>query len=194
VIPRATVLLRCCAHLQAQRSHLSSPQRNGNSIRCAVSFPVSSAKSSVSILFPNRPTRVGPIVSRTAKLRLQPRPDAMRRKRRNDRASNKTSLEGEIAHLRDLDLRGLRARWQSAFQKPAPAHLTRHLLFAVIAYRIQVDRVGDLDNETKQLLDRTAAKETEPAMSARWPASTRSAPNSHPARYSSGNGIDGCSA
>src|ERR1700694_1368892 len=61
----------------------------------------------------------------------------------------------------------LRARWQSIFQRPAPAHLTRHLLFAIIAYRIQADRFGDLDHETKQVLDRTAAKETGPAMSAR---------------------------
>ena len=61
----------------------------------------------------------------------------MQKKRRNGRASTKTSVEDEIAHLRGLDLKGLRARWQSMFQRPAPAHLTRHLLFAVIAYRIQ---------------------------------------------------------
>jgi hypothetical protein len=91
----------------------------------------------------------------------------MRRKRHNRRASNKTSVDGEIAHLRGLDLRGLRARWQSAFQKPAPAHLTRHLLFSVIAYRIQADRFGDLDHATKQVLDKMVAKETGPAMSAR---------------------------
>src|SRR6476620_11595152 len=29
-------------------------------------------------------------------------------------------------------------------RKRAPAHLTRHLLFAVIAYRLQADRFGDL--------------------------------------------------
>jgi len=91
----------------------------------------------------------------------------MQKKRRNGRASTKTSVEDEIAHLRGLDLSGLRARWQSVFQRQAPAHLTRHLLFAVIAYRIQADRLGDLDHETKQVLDRAAAKETGPAMSAR---------------------------
>jgi hypothetical protein len=91
----------------------------------------------------------------------------MRRKRRNGRASTKTSVEDEIAHLRGLDLGGLRARWQSVFQKPAPAHLARHLLFAVIAYRLQADRFGDLDHATKQVLDRTDAKETGPAMSTR---------------------------
>jgi hypothetical protein len=98
---------------------------------------------------------------------LNRRPDAMQRKRRNGCASTKTSVEDEIAHLRGLDLKGLRARWQSAFQRQAPAHLTRHLLFAIIAYRIQADRFGDLDHETRQLLDRTVAKETGPAMSTR---------------------------
>src|SRR5258706_5477122 len=92
------------------------------------------------------------------------RPDAMQNKRRSGRASAKTSLEDEIAHLRGLDLGGLRARWQSVFQRTAPAHLTRHLLFAVIAYRLQADRFGDLDHETKQVLDRTGARETGPAM------------------------------
>jgi hypothetical protein len=91
----------------------------------------------------------------------------MQKKRRNGRISTKTSVEYEIAHLRGLDLGGLRARWQSVFQRSAPAHLTRHLLFAVIAYRLQADRFGDLDHETKQVLDRTVAKETEPGMSAR---------------------------
>jgi hypothetical protein len=91
----------------------------------------------------------------------------MQKNRRNGHASTKTSVEDEIAHLRGLDLRGLRARWLSVFQRPAPAHLTRHLMFAVIAYRLQADRFGDLDHATKQVLDRTAAKETGPAMSAR---------------------------
>jgi hypothetical protein len=91
----------------------------------------------------------------------------MQRKRRNGRASTKTSVEDEIAHLRGLDLKGLRARWQSVFQRQAPVHLTRHLLFAVIAYQLQADRFGDLDRETKQVLDRTVATEAGPAMSAR---------------------------
>jgi hypothetical protein len=91
----------------------------------------------------------------------------MQKTHRNGRASTKTSVEYEIAHLRGLDLRGLRTRWLSVFQRPAPAHLTRHLLFAVIAYRLQADRFGDLDHATRQVLDRTGAKETGPAMSAR---------------------------
>ena len=91
----------------------------------------------------------------------------MQKKRSNGRASTKTSVEDEIAHLRGLELGGLRARWLSVFQRPAPAHLTRHLLFTVIAYRLQADRFGDLDHQTKQVLDRTVAKETGRAMSAR---------------------------
>ena len=70
-------------------------------------------------------------------------------------------------HLRGLDLKGLRARWQSVLQRPAADHLPRHLLFAIIAYRIQADRFGDLDHETRQLLDRTGAKESGASMSAR---------------------------
>jgi Protein of unknown function (DUF2924) len=91
----------------------------------------------------------------------------MQKKRRNGLVSTKTSIRDEIAHLRGLDLKGLHSRWQSVFQRAAPAHLTRHLLSAVIAYRIQADRFGDLDYATKQVLDRTIAKETGPAMSTR---------------------------
>jgi hypothetical protein len=91
----------------------------------------------------------------------------MRKQRRNGRASTKTSVEDEIAHLRGLDLKGIRSRWQSVFGRRAPAHLTRHLLFAVIAYRLQADRFGDLEQAIRQVLDRTVAKEADPAMAAR---------------------------
>ena len=91
----------------------------------------------------------------------------MQKKRRNGSTSTKRPVEEEIAHLRGLDLKGLRSRWESIFGRPAPDHLTRHLLFAVIAYRLQADRFGDLDHATRQVLDRTVAKEAEPAMSAR---------------------------
>src|SRR5258708_714980 len=64
---------------------------------------------------------------------LNRRPDAMQKTRRNGRASAKTSVEDEIAHLRGLELKGLRSRWHSVFQRTPPAHLTRHLLFTIIA-------------------------------------------------------------
>jgi hypothetical protein len=87
--------------------------------------------------------------------------------RRSGRASTKTSIGDEIEHLRDLDLKGLRARWQSVFQRLPPAHLPRNLLFGILAYRIQADRLGDLDYETRQFLDRTQAAESGSAISAR---------------------------
>jgi Protein of unknown function (DUF2924) len=91
----------------------------------------------------------------------------MQRKRGNGRTPTKTSVEDEIAHLRGLDLKGLRSRWQSVFQRPAPDHLTRHLLFAVVAYRLQADHFGDLAHGTRQVLDRTVAKEARAVTSAR---------------------------
>jgi hypothetical protein len=88
-----------------------------------------------------------------------------RRKAPNETSSSKVSVEDEIAHLRDLDVDGLRARWQSVFQQPPPPHLSRHLLFAILAFRIQADRFGDLDHETRRVLDR--ASEPGPTMADR---------------------------
>ena len=46
---------------------------------------------------------------------------------------DKKTVEIEIARLRDLDIRDLRARWHNAFGTPPPAHLPRHLIFRVLA-------------------------------------------------------------
>ena len=81
----------------------------------------------------------------------------MREKRRKGRVPADTSVEDEIVHLRGLDLKGLRARWRSVLQRPAPDHLPRHLLFAMIAYQIQADRFGDLDHGTRQRGSRKTA-------------------------------------
>ena len=62
-------------------------------------------------------------------------------------------LDVEIARLRDLDIRDLRARWHNAFGRRPPPHLPRHLLFRVLAYRLQADHLGDLDGESRRLLD-----------------------------------------
>jgi hypothetical protein len=91
----------------------------------------------------------------------------MLRKRRSGRASTKTSISDEIAHRRGLDLKGLHSRWRSPFQRLPPDRLPRHLLFAIIAYRVQADRLGDLDHETKQVLDRADAKDTGTTVSTR---------------------------
>jgi hypothetical protein len=65
-------------------------------------------------------------------------------------------LADEIAHLRNLDLIGLQCRWQGVVGRPAPEHLPKHLLFGILAYRIQADALGDLDAATVQLLKRAA--------------------------------------
>jgi Protein of unknown function (DUF2924) len=76
----------------------------------------------------------------------------MKRSRAVVRNATKPSLESEIAHLRGLDLKGLRARWQSMFRRQPPSHLPRHLLFAVLAYQLQAEQLGDLALETTRLL------------------------------------------
>jgi hypothetical protein len=91
----------------------------------------------------------------------------MLQKRRTGRASTNASVRDEIAHLRGLDLKGLRSRWQGVFQRTPSEHIPRHLLFAIIAYRVQADRFGDLDHETRQVLDRTDSNEIGSAVSAR---------------------------
>jgi Protein of unknown function (DUF2924) len=85
------------------------------------------------------------------------RRNAMRRSKWVARKATKLSLEDEIAHLRDLDLKGLRARWKSVFRRQPPSHLPRHLLFAVLAYRLQVDQVGDIAPDTVRLLKQIGA-------------------------------------
>jgi hypothetical protein len=69
------------------------------------------------------------------------------------------TLAAEIAQLRELDVSTLRARWRVVFRKDAPFHLPRHLLMRILAYRLQADRLGDLDAESQRLLDSSASPE-----------------------------------
>src|SRR5262249_3153707 len=84
----------------------------------------------------------------------------MRETARRRTLSLKLSIEEEIAQLRDLDLGGLRVRWRNVLGKPPPEHLTRHLLFRIIAYTLQADRLGDLDAKTLKLLKQMATQES----------------------------------
>ena len=94
-------------------------------------------------------------------LQKQPaRRDTVRRLRPIARSATKLSLNDEIAHLRDLDVKGLRARWKSMFRREPPLHLTRHLLFAVLAYRLQADELGDLAPDAIRLLKQLASSGT----------------------------------
>ena len=59
--------------------------------------------------------------------------------------------------MRGLDLKGLRVRWQGIFKRQPPSHFPRHLVFGVLAYRLQADALGDLDGATIRLLKQIAA-------------------------------------
>jgi len=78
----------------------------------------------------------------------------MSRARSRPTPPDRRELEREVARLRDLDVKALRARWHTVFRRRASAHLPRHLMFRVLAYRLQADRLGDIDHGTKRLLDR----------------------------------------
>jgi hypothetical protein len=84
-------------------------------------------------------------------------------RRSSSAAQNKgdRTLEAEIEQLRGLAHNGLRARWQSVMGSRAPPHLPRHLLFAMIAYRLQADALGDLDVATVRLLKRIGSSRSD---------------------------------
>jgi hypothetical protein len=72
---------------------------------------------------------------------------------------DREALDVEIARLRDLDIAALRSRWHTVFGGRPPPHLPRHLLFRILAYRLQADRLGDLDDASRRLLDRSGSPE-----------------------------------
>jgi Protein of unknown function (DUF2924) len=72
---------------------------------------------------------------------------------------DREALNVEIARLRDLDVKALRVQWHNVLGRPAPLHLPRHLLFRMVAYRLQAERFGDLDPQSKRALDGTEAPE-----------------------------------
>jgi hypothetical protein len=74
-------------------------------------------------------------------------------------ALQRVPVDVEVARLRDLDLQGLRTHWETTFGGQAAAHLPRHLLFRLLAYRLQAEHFGDLDPDSKRLLDRSDSPE-----------------------------------
>ena len=74
---------------------------------------------------------------------------------------DRASLDNEIARLRGLEVGDLRARWHTVFRRRAPPHLPRHLLFRILAYRLQADRLGELDADSRRLLDRIGSGSSE---------------------------------
>src|SRR5262249_56847971 len=72
---------------------------------------------------------------------------------------DRKAVDGEIARLRDLAVGELRGHWHNVFGRRPHPYLPRHLLFRVLAYRLQADVLGDLDGESQRLLDRSVSPE-----------------------------------
>ena len=67
-------------------------------------------------------------------------------------------IEVEIARLRGLDLGGLRLAWRAVFGRTAAAHISKHILLRVLAYRLQAEVFGDLPRSAIQVLEGAARK------------------------------------
>src|SRR4051794_3270213 len=87
--------------------------------------------------------------------------------RRSGHRAPSAELEDEIAHLRGLDLKGLRARWKGMFRREALPHVPRHVLFGVLAYRIQAHRLGDLEPAVRKVLDQSVESEPRTVLAGR---------------------------
>ncbi len=53
----------------------------------------------------------------------------------------------------DFPINDLRARWRTVFRPVPPPTLSRNLLFRTLAFRLQADRFGDLNAESRRILD-----------------------------------------
>jgi Protein of unknown function (DUF2924) len=71
------------------------------------------------------------------------------------------SIVAELAELERASLDDLHLRWRNHWGRLAPAHLSRHLLFRLMAYRLQAEAFGDLPRETVRTLDRLASARAE---------------------------------
>ncbi len=93
------------------------------------------------------------------------------------RVGDRTRVDTELEGLDGLGLDELRLQWRNRWGRLAPAHLSRALLFRLMAYRIQADACGDLDRQTAKMLDRLAAKEIEDRASVETKAAEASNPS-----------------
>jgi len=63
-----------------------------------------------------------------------------------------TTLDVEIAKVRDLDITALRAQWHKLYGRPAPKTFRRNLLRRGVAYQMHVAVHGGLSAATKRRL------------------------------------------
>jgi hypothetical protein len=92
---------------------------------------------------------------------------------------DRSRVAAEIEALERLGVDELRLQWRNRWGRLAPARLSRSLLYRVMVYRMQAEAFGDLDRETKRMLDRLAdhpsmvgASTAEPTERASTPASS----------------------
>jgi hypothetical protein len=74
--------------------------------------------------------------------RINTSEDRMPRTKIGPARPDRKALDIEIARLRELGVGALRARWHTVFGRRSPSHLPRHLLFRIMAYRLQADQPG----------------------------------------------------
>ena len=87
------------------------------------------------------------------------------------------AVAAEIERVRSLSGHALRRRWQSAFGRSPPEHLTADLLRRMIAAKVQEEAFGTLDRATLKLLDGLALAPAQPSATSRsapcWSATIR---------------------
>jgi hypothetical protein len=90
---------------------------------------------------------------------------------------DRPQADAELEALEGHGLDELRLQWRNRWGRLAPAHLSRGLLFRLMAYRIQVEAFGDLDRQAARMLDRLAAQKTEDRASGPTAAADASNPS-----------------
>jgi hypothetical protein len=81
-------------------------------------------------------------------------------------------IEKQIESLKEAGPDALRARWRAVSRKPFPAHLPKHLVVSMLAYRIQADTLGDISKGIQTYLaalGQGAGKSRVPAVSVKAP-------------------------
>ena len=66
------------------------------------------------------------------------------------------ALAGQLAELKSANTAELRARWERAYQHPAPKRASRDLLLRLVAYHLQEQAEGGLSKVTRRRLAKLA--------------------------------------